>query len=162
MQMADGVDDPTWLYHLKRHDYSRWMSEAIKDDDLAGEVRDAEAISDPGRSRQRVRDAIERRYTTPASSATEKGHEGAVRAEFHLFRNGSRHGSLNWSRQRLRGRSGFMRSNSMISHGRTDRAGSDAIAYADGPRLERQVSEHRCRRGESPSENGLPRQRPMQ
>ena len=74
MQMADGVDDPTWLYHLKRHDYSRWMSEAIKDEDLAGEVRDAEAISDPDRSRQRVRDAIERRYTTPASSATEKGH----------------------------------------------------------------------------------------
>ena len=74
MQMADGVDDPTWLYHLKRHDYSRWMSEAIKDEDLAGEVRDAEAISDPDRSRQRVRDAIERRYTTPASSGTEKGH----------------------------------------------------------------------------------------
>ena len=47
MQMADGVDDPTWLYHLKRHDYSRWMSEAIKDEDLAGEVRDAEAIWTP-------------------------------------------------------------------------------------------------------------------
>jgi hydroxymethylpyrimidine pyrophosphatase-like HAD family hydrolase len=68
MQIADGVDDLTWLHHLKRRDYSRWMSEAIKDEDLAGEVREAEAISDPDQSRQRVREAIERRYTAPASN----------------------------------------------------------------------------------------------
>jgi hypothetical protein len=68
MQIADGVDEATWLHHLKRHDYSRWMSEAIKDEDLARDVREAEAISDPDQSRRRVRDAIERRYTAPASN----------------------------------------------------------------------------------------------
>ena len=39
VQMADGVDDETWMHHLKAHDYSRWM-----------------------------REAIERRYTAPAGS----------------------------------------------------------------------------------------------
>ena len=71
MQIADGVDDPTWLHHLQRHDYSRWMSEAIKDDGLAEEVRDAEAEIDPVRSRKKVREAIERRYTGPASKRSE-------------------------------------------------------------------------------------------
>jgi hydroxymethylpyrimidine pyrophosphatase-like HAD family hydrolase len=73
LQMADGVDDETWLHHLKRHDYSRWMSEAIKDDQLSEEVRQAEDSGDPAESRQRVREAIERRYTAPAGSAEEAG-----------------------------------------------------------------------------------------
>jgi HAD superfamily hydrolase (TIGR01484 family) len=68
IQIADGVDDATWLHHLKRHDFSRWVSEAIKDEDLASEVREAEAISNPDQSRRRVRDAIERRYTAPESN----------------------------------------------------------------------------------------------
>ena len=38
MQMADGVDDETWLHHLQAHDYSRWVREAIKDDELADEL----------------------------------------------------------------------------------------------------------------------------
>jgi hypothetical protein len=37
-QIAEGVDDETWLYHLHRGDYSRWFREAIKDDVLADEV----------------------------------------------------------------------------------------------------------------------------
>jgi hypothetical protein len=73
MQIADGVDDSTWLHHLKRHDYSRWMSEAIKDEELAEDVRAAEALSDPIPSRLRVREAIEQRYTAPASKASEVG-----------------------------------------------------------------------------------------
>lgn len=61
-QMADGVDDETWNYHLRRGDYSDWFREAIKDDALAGE---AEAIErDPaGDTRARIREAIERQYT---------------------------------------------------------------------------------------------------
>jgi len=47
VQMADGVDDETWMYHLKAHDYSRWMSEAIKDEDLSAEARQAEDLADP-------------------------------------------------------------------------------------------------------------------
>jgi hypothetical protein len=73
LQMADGVEDETWLHHLKRHDYSRWMSEAIKDDELSEEVRQAEDSADPAESRQRVREAIERRYTAPAGSTEEAG-----------------------------------------------------------------------------------------
>ena len=34
LQMADGVDDATWLHHLHRGDYTRWFRDAIKDDDL--------------------------------------------------------------------------------------------------------------------------------
>jgi hypothetical protein len=66
LQIADGVDDETWLHHLKAHDYSRWIREVIKDDDLAQEVRRVEAGPLDGRdTRRRVRTAIERRYTAP-------------------------------------------------------------------------------------------------
>jgi HAD superfamily hydrolase (TIGR01484 family) len=70
MQMADGVDDETWLHHLQANDYSRWVREAIKDDELAEELRGIE--DDPERdsaaTRRSVREAIERRYTAPASA----------------------------------------------------------------------------------------------
>ena len=72
LQIADGVDDETWLHHLGRHDYSRWMSAAIKDDELADDVRRAEDEPDPTASRRSVREAIERRYTAPAD-ASEQG-----------------------------------------------------------------------------------------
>jgi HAD superfamily hydrolase (TIGR01484 family) len=68
LQMADGVDDETWTYHLRRHDYSRWFREAIKDEDLAEEVVRIESDSNvsPAESRGRMREAIEKRYTLPA------------------------------------------------------------------------------------------------
>ena len=69
MQMADGVDDETWLHHLRAHDYSRWIEDSIKDEELAAEVRRAEKqASDPRETRRCVREAIERRYTAPASA----------------------------------------------------------------------------------------------
>ncbi len=68
LQLAEGVDDETWLYHLKRNEYSSWFREVIKDDQLAEEV--ARVEQHPGilaeESRKRVRAAIERRYTAPA------------------------------------------------------------------------------------------------
>jgi len=68
LQMAEGVDDGTWLYHLKRHDYSRWFIEAIKDEDLASEARQLEErlASDARQSRRAMRELIARRYTAPA------------------------------------------------------------------------------------------------
>jgi len=70
LQMAEGVDDETWLHHLKAHDYSRWIEESIKDKELAEEVRRAEdQPSDPHDTRRRVREAIERRYTAPANAS---------------------------------------------------------------------------------------------
>jgi HAD superfamily hydrolase (TIGR01484 family) len=68
VQISEGVDDETWLHHLRRRDYSRWLREAIKDENLASEVATVEADAElpPAESRARVRQAIERRYTTPA------------------------------------------------------------------------------------------------
>jgi hypothetical protein len=67
LQMADGVDDATWIHHLKRHDYSRWLRQAIKNDALSWSVY---AIETDGSlsvrdSRSRVRSAIEGIYTLP-------------------------------------------------------------------------------------------------
>jgi hydroxymethylpyrimidine pyrophosphatase-like HAD family hydrolase len=69
-QIAEGVDDETWLFHLHQGDYSRWFREAIKDLELA---REAEAIEKDEalgaeRSRARIREAIQARYTAPAES----------------------------------------------------------------------------------------------
>jgi hydroxymethylpyrimidine pyrophosphatase-like HAD family hydrolase len=72
LQVADGVDDDTWLHHLHQHDYSRWMRTALKDEDLADDVARVEdtfgaAPNLAGReSRERIRAAIESRYTASA------------------------------------------------------------------------------------------------
>jgi hypothetical protein len=65
LQIADGVDDATWLYHLKRGDYSRWFREGIKDDLLADEAAGSERDESlsPVESRGKIRAAVERRYT---------------------------------------------------------------------------------------------------
>jgi len=67
-QLADGVDDDTWRHHLRQHDISRWFREAIKDKSLALEASEIEVQADltPQESRERMRAAIQRRYTRPA------------------------------------------------------------------------------------------------
>ncbi len=66
--IAEGVDDDTWLHHLRAGDYSNWMASAVKDESLAFEVHEVEKAREltPGVSRQRVRALIEARYTLPA------------------------------------------------------------------------------------------------
>ena len=68
MEIGNGLDDDTWLYHLRNGDYSRWMETSIKDEELAMEVAEVEQTSDISaeESRSRVRGAIDRRYTLPA------------------------------------------------------------------------------------------------
>ena len=68
IQLADGVDDPTWLHHLRSGDYSRWFREAIKDEGLAAEAAGVERQADlaPRQSRELIKAAIERRYTMPS------------------------------------------------------------------------------------------------
>jgi hypothetical protein len=70
MQMGDGVDPATWFHHLRAGDYSKWARDAIKDEQLAGELaeieRGAAKDTDPKESRAAVRRAIEARYTAPA------------------------------------------------------------------------------------------------
>jgi HAD superfamily hydrolase (TIGR01484 family) len=72
LQLAQGVDDATWLYHLRRGDYSRWFREAIKDETLATEAACVEGLANgsPDESRALIRAAIEQHYTLPASSPT--------------------------------------------------------------------------------------------
>jgi hydroxymethylpyrimidine pyrophosphatase-like HAD family hydrolase len=64
-QIAEGVDEDTWLYHLQRGDYSQWISEAIKDDELAAEVKAVETARGvtAQQSRGKITDLINRRYT---------------------------------------------------------------------------------------------------
>jgi hydroxymethylpyrimidine pyrophosphatase-like HAD family hydrolase len=68
MQIADGVDDDTWMHHLRRGDYSRWFADAIKDDDLAEAARAIETMpqAQSVRTRLLMRQAIERLYTLPS------------------------------------------------------------------------------------------------
>ncbi|HUC10290.1 MAG TPA: HAD-IIB family hydrolase [Stellaceae bacterium] len=68
LQIAEGVDNRTWLYHLRANDYSRWLRDAIKDDELAAEVGQIEGDDklDARESRQRIRAAVTRRYSAPA------------------------------------------------------------------------------------------------
>ena len=68
VQLAKGVDDDTWLHHLKQQHYSRWFREVIKDPELATE---AEAVErnpglSPHQSRALIERAIDQRYTLPS------------------------------------------------------------------------------------------------
>ena len=67
MQIGEGVDDETWLHHLRRGDYSRWFRQDIKDDALADAAQKIEAQHDApaAQSRKLMREAIERLYTLP-------------------------------------------------------------------------------------------------
>jgi HAD superfamily hydrolase (TIGR01484 family) len=71
LQLADGLDDETWTYHLGQGDYARWVRTCIKDDTLAGEIAAIASSEDapPAETRRRVREVIERRYTLPASAS---------------------------------------------------------------------------------------------
>ena len=64
LQMAEGVDEETWMHHLARRDYSKWFRTVIKDDALAAEAEQIEGGGGP-ESRDRIRDAIGKRYTLP-------------------------------------------------------------------------------------------------
>jgi hydroxymethylpyrimidine pyrophosphatase-like HAD family hydrolase len=62
LQLAEGVDDDTWLHHLKRGDYSAWFKDDIKDEALASEIRQSESSQDAAESRAAIAKAIKRRY----------------------------------------------------------------------------------------------------
>ena len=66
--LASGIDEDTWLHHLRRGDYSTWLAGTIKDPDLAEEIALIEQASEltPADSRRLVREAIDRRYMLPS------------------------------------------------------------------------------------------------
>ena len=70
--LADGVDEDTWLYHWRRGDVSDWVRTCIKDPELAEKVAAIEH-EDPDNAmatRQRVRELIEATYTLPAEASS--------------------------------------------------------------------------------------------
>jgi hypothetical protein len=67
MQLAEGVDDETWLHHLQQGDYSDWFRTIIRDNELAAEAAVVEQQNASAKeSRKHILNAIERRYTAPA------------------------------------------------------------------------------------------------
>jgi hypothetical protein len=67
IQLAGGVDDETWLYHLKKGDISCWFRKSIKDEALASASENIEKMdTPPEESRNLIKKAIEARYTLPS------------------------------------------------------------------------------------------------
>lgn len=68
LQLADGVDGETWLYHLKNGDISGWFLNVIKDPELAAEAYRLEGRDDitAEESRKHIRSEIEKRYILAA------------------------------------------------------------------------------------------------
>jgi hypothetical protein len=66
-QIAEGIGEETWLFHLRRGDYSRWFRASVKDNYLADQVERIEQRQDlsPLETRRLTRGLIEARYTLP-------------------------------------------------------------------------------------------------
>lgn len=66
-QIADGIDEETWLFHLRRGDYSYWFRASVKDNYLANQAERIERRQDlqPVDTRRLMRSLIEARYTLP-------------------------------------------------------------------------------------------------
>lgn len=66
-QIAQGIGETTWMFHLHRGDYSRWFRHAIKDDYLADETERIERRADlePWQTRQMIQELVNARYTLP-------------------------------------------------------------------------------------------------
>jgi len=66
-QIAEGIDEQTWTYHLRRGDYSRWFRHAIRDEYLAAEAERIERRSDidSWQTREIICKLINARYTLP-------------------------------------------------------------------------------------------------
>lgn len=66
-QIAQGIDASTWMYHLRRGDYSRWFRHAIKDDHLADETERVERRTDlePWQTRRMIEELVNARYALP-------------------------------------------------------------------------------------------------
>lgn len=65
LELAEGVDEDTWLYHLRRGDYSRWFRDQIGDETLAEETEEVEGQDDlsAAESRERIAAIVQRYYT---------------------------------------------------------------------------------------------------
>ena len=68
VQLLQGVDDETWLHHLRQGEYSQWFRENIKSEELAdaaAAIEENQSLN-AAESRRRIKEEIEERYTLPA------------------------------------------------------------------------------------------------
>jgi HAD superfamily hydrolase (TIGR01484 family) len=67
LNMMNGVDEETWLFHLRSGDYSDWFRKQIKDDELADLATDLENNREltADQSRSKLHRLITERYTLP-------------------------------------------------------------------------------------------------
>ena len=70
MQLAEGVDDATWLFHLRRGDYARWFRDKIQDKELAAVAEQLSHADDesPQSSRRRINEMIKKLYVKEMDS----------------------------------------------------------------------------------------------
>jgi hypothetical protein len=66
-QIAEGIDEETWLFHLRRGDYSRWFRHAVNDQYLANQAERIEQrpTLSSTESRTLIRNLIDARYSLP-------------------------------------------------------------------------------------------------
>ncbi len=63
--LSEGIDEDTWLFHLRKGDYSKWFRDVIKDRYLADQTERIERRSNlrPEETRKLIRNLIEARFT---------------------------------------------------------------------------------------------------
>lgn len=61
VHIAQGIDDDTWLYHLKRNDYIDWFSAFLHDDELAEVAAEAGKMN-AAESKRLILDFITKKY----------------------------------------------------------------------------------------------------
>jgi hypothetical protein len=68
LQLAEGVDDETWMFHLRRGHFSQWFQNVIKDPELAAASAQLEKSEDidAEASRKIIRSELEKRYILAA------------------------------------------------------------------------------------------------
>jgi hydroxymethylpyrimidine pyrophosphatase-like HAD family hydrolase len=63
VELAEGVDEATWAFHLERGEYSAWVREMIKDPELAAEIAAVERAGlRPADARTRILEQLRHRY----------------------------------------------------------------------------------------------------
>lgn len=63
VELAEGVDEATWAFHLERGEYSAWVREMIKDPELAAAIAAVERAGlRPADSRTRILEQLRHRY----------------------------------------------------------------------------------------------------
>lgn len=69
-QIAEGVDDATWNFHLQNGDYARWFQDSINDETLAAEALRIAGLTNlqASESRNLIVAAIQHDYTLAATS----------------------------------------------------------------------------------------------